>query len=168
MRARADVRDTEPAGSSRLARAAILLGLAVAGAAAGVAWAWASPIPAERTFQIRARQFAYDPGILRANRGDRVVFLVESEDVTHGLYVDGYGVQGKVAPGEELRLEFTADRTGRFGLRCSEVCGVFHPFMTGQLVVEPNLLLPGSIGAAAGAAIGAVLWAARSGRREEA
>ncbi len=160
--------DTEPRSPRRLSRALLLLGLAVAGAAAGVAWAWASPVPVERTFHIRARQFAYDPGILRANRGDRVVFLVESEDVTHGLYVDGYGVQGKVVPGEELRLEFDADRTGRFGLRCSEVCGPFHPFMTAQLVVEPNLLLPGSIGAAAGAAIGAVLWAARSGRRERA
>ncbi|MBI4260497.1 MAG: cupredoxin domain-containing protein [Actinobacteria bacterium] len=123
-------------------------------------------MPSKRSFDVTARQFAFEPGILRVNRGDRVELRVRSPDVTHGLYIDGYGVDGKVTPHGELVVRFTADRPGRFALRCSRTCGVFHPFMTGQLVVEPNLLFPGSVGAAAGAAIGAVVYAARTGRRE--
>jgi len=147
---------------------AILLGIVLAGAASGVAWGWASPMPMQRSFDLTARQFAYEPGTLTVNRGDRVLIHLGSGDVTHGLYVDGYGVQTKVAPGQDAHLSFVADRSGRFTMRCSEVCGVFHPFMTGKLVVEPNLLLSGSIGLAVGAAVAAVLYATWTARREEA
>ncbi|GMQ86003.1 MAG: hypothetical protein BMS9Abin07_1574 [Acidimicrobiia bacterium] len=162
-----DDRDIRRAGWSRLTVLVVIAGLAIAGTIGGVAWGWSSSSPTVREIHITARQFAYDPGIIRVNRGDRVVLHVESADVTHGLYVDGYGVQGKVTPGEDLTLEFVADRAGRFAIRCSEVCGTFHPFMTGKLIVEPNLLLPGAIGLAVGGAAGAVLWAGWSARREE-
>ena len=151
----------------RLRRVLLIAGLLAAGAGAGVAWGWSPPVPVQRTFHVSARQFAYDPGVLRANRGDRVVIDIKSADVTHGFFIDGYAVRGKVSPGKDLRLSFVANRTGRFAIRCSEVCGTFHPFMTGTLVVEPNLLLPASIGLAAGVAISAVLWSGWSTRREE-
>ncbi len=150
-----------------LGRGVVLLGLILGGAAAGVAWGWASPLPVQRTFHVTARQYAYEPGVLLANRGDLVRLHVESADVSHGMYIDGYGVSGKAAPGQELDLQFVADKPGRFTLRCSETCGVFHPFMTGELVVEPNLLLPGSIGTAVGAAAAAVLFAGWTARKEE-
>jgi cytochrome c oxidase subunit 2 len=150
-----------------LGRVLLIAGLLAAGAGAGIAWGWAPPMPVQRTFHVTARQFGYDPGILRANRGDHVVIEVKSADVTHGLFIDGYGLRGTVAPGRDLRLSFVANRAGRFAFRCSEVCGVFHPFMTGTLVVEPNLLLPGSIGLAAAVAVSAVLWSGWSARREE-
>ena len=146
---------------------AVTAGLALAGTLGGVAWGWSSAAPTTREIHITARQFAYSPGVIRVNVGDRVVLHVVSEDVTHGLYIDGYGVVGKVTPGQDLTLEFVADRTGRFGIRCSEVCGTFHPFMTGKLIVEPNLVFSGSIGLALGSAAGAVLWAGWSARKEE-
>lgn len=140
-------------------RAALLVGLVLAGAALGVGWGWASPLPVHRTFEMTARQFAFEPGILRANKGDRIEIHIKSPDVTHGLYVDGYGEQTKIAPGQAGDLVFDATKTGRFTIRCSETCGVFHPFMTGTLIVEPNLVLPGSIGAAIAAAVAALLYA---------
>ncbi len=36
--------------------------------------------------QVNARMFAFEPGLLRVNRGDTIVLTVESEDVVHGLY----------------------------------------------------------------------------------
>ncbi len=153
--------------SRRLTVVGIVAGLALAGAVAGVAWGWSSPTPTTQEIHITARQFAYEPGVIRVNRGDRVVLHVVSQDVTHGLYIDGYEVVGKVTPGQDLTLEFIADRAGRFGIRCSEVCGVFHPFMTGKLIVEPNLVFSGGIGLAIRGAAGAVVWAGWSARRED-
>jgi len=159
--------DVRPSGLSRLTVFALIAGLAIAGSIGGATWGWSSSRPTLREIHITARQFAYDPGIIRVNRGDRVVLHVESADVTHGIYIDGYGVQGKVTPGEDLTIEFVADEVGRFGFRCTEVCGTFHPFMTGKLIVEPNLLFPGAIGLAIGSMAGAILWAGWSARRDE-
>jgi heme/copper-type cytochrome/quinol oxidase subunit 2 len=97
-----------------------------------------SPGPAEREVVIRARQYAFTPGVIRVSQGARVMMVLEAEDVTHGLYVDGYGVDLVAAPGRRARSSFVADREGKFRLRCSKVCGSLHPFMLGELVVEPN------------------------------
>jgi heme/copper-type cytochrome/quinol oxidase subunit 2 len=99
----------------------------------------ASPVtpPGEREVRVRARQYAYEPAMVRASRGDRVTVVLEAEDMTHGLYVDGYDREVVAVPGQPARLTFIADRPGKFRLRCSRVCGPLHPFMLGDLIVEP-------------------------------
>lgn len=98
-----------------------------------------SPRPTTRELTVVARQFAFDPPVLRVNRGDRVRLTVQAADVVHGLHVDGYGQDVRVEPGVSRHLEFVADRTGKFRYRCSVTCGTLHPFMTGELIVSPNL-----------------------------
>ena len=61
-----------------------------------------------------------------------------SEDVHHGFFLDGYGIETSAYPGQEGSLKFIADKNGRFSFRCSVTCGEFHPYMIGYLVVEPN------------------------------
>ncbi len=119
----------------------------------------------ERELRIRARQYAYAPGILHVRQGDRVTLVLESDDVTHGLYLDGYDVDLVAVPGRAGRTTFVADRPGKFRLRCSKVCGTLHPFMLGEMVVTPNSPFWRAIAVAILAAIGTVafLWA---GRRE--
>lgn len=119
----------------------------------------------ERTFQIHARQYAYAPGVLHATQGDVVTLVLEAEDMTHGLYVDGYGVDLVAVPGRASRATFVADRPGKFRVRCSKVCGTLHPLMLGELVVTPNSPFWRAMGVAVLAAVGTVafLWA---GRRE--
>jgi heme/copper-type cytochrome/quinol oxidase subunit 2 len=97
-----------------------------------------SAAPQERHIQVSARMFAFEPGLLRVNRGDTVVLTVESEDVVHGLYVDGYDVNAQVEPGQSAQVRFVADLPGKWKFRCSVSCGNLHPFMIGELVVEPN------------------------------
>lgn len=92
----------------------------------------------EHFFEVRAKKFEYAPNVIRVNRGDQVRIRLLSEDVTHGLYIDGYGLNVVANPGEDGSLTFTADRTGRFIFRCSVTCGEFHPYMIGHLKVEPN------------------------------
>jgi len=52
--------------------------------------------PSERIFDIKARQFAYEPPIIKVNKGDTVVLRLASEDVLHGFYLDGYGIDVEV------------------------------------------------------------------------
>jgi heme/copper-type cytochrome/quinol oxidase subunit 2 len=102
--------------------------------------------PATRQVTIEADQFAFDPPVLRVNRGDRVRLTIQAADVVHGFYLDGYGVETRVEPGVSQQVEFVADRAGKFHYRCSVSCGTLHPFMTGELVVGPNLTYARAIG----------------------
>lgn len=99
------------------------------------------PEPEERTIRIEASSFAFAPGVVEVNRGDRVTLEVEAQDVVHGLYVDGYGVELRAEPGQTARMTFIADQSGAFRFRCSVTCGPLHPFMIGKLSVGPNLAL---------------------------
>jgi len=94
--------------------------------------------PEEKVIEVRARKFTYEPHIIHVNKGDRVRIRLISEDVHHGFYLDGYGIETSAIPGEEGTLVFTADKTGRHSFRCSVTCGEFHPYMVGHLVVGPN------------------------------
>jgi heme/copper-type cytochrome/quinol oxidase subunit 2 len=98
-----------------------------------------SPSPVTREVTMGAEQFAFDPPVLRVNRGDRVRLTLEATDVVHGFYLDDYGVEARVTPGLSRRVEFVADRSGKFRYRCSVSCGPLHPFMIGELLVSPNL-----------------------------
>ncbi|GFP21723.1 nitrous-oxide reductase [Candidatus Hakubella thermalkaliphila] len=94
--------------------------------------------PEEKLFEIKARNFVFTPNVIQVNQGDLVRIRLISEDVHHGLYLDGYEIQTSALPGQEGTLTFVANKTGRFTFRCSVTCGEFHPYMVGYLVVEPN------------------------------
>lgn len=94
---------------------------------------------AERHLTLKARSFAFEPAVIQVNQGERVILDLESVDVTHGVYIDGYGVKAVSEPGHKARLDFVADRVGKFKYRCSMACGTLHPFMVGELIVKPNL-----------------------------
>lgn len=105
--------------------------------------------PQARTFRIDARQFAYSPSELLVNTGDKVTVQLVSDDVVHGLYVDGYDVSVEADPGQTATLTFIADKPGSFRFRCNVTCGAMHPFMIGKLTVGTNQWLYRSVGLAA-------------------
>ncbi len=92
----------------------------------------------QRTVEVTARKFEYEPSVITVKEGETVVIKLASEDVTHGFYLDGYGEQTTIPPGDIKLVGFTANKTGRFAFRCSETCGHFHPYMIGHLRVLPN------------------------------
>lgn len=95
--------------------------------------------PLERTFRVEAGRFAYSPSILKVNQGDQVTLELLSNDVVHGLAIDGYDLEIVADPGRTSRLTFTANRKGTFRFRCSVTCGSMHPFMIGKIQVGDNL-----------------------------
>ena len=107
---------------------------------------WTEPVTHHIT--MTAHQFAYDPPVLRVNRGDRIRLTLRATDVVHGFYLDGYDLEARLEPGLSQQVEFVADRAGKFRYRCSVSCGSLHPFMIGELVVGPNLVFARAVGLA--------------------
>ena len=114
--------------------------------------------PQTRTITIDARQFAFEPATLDVQRGDTVTLHLESLDVSHGLSIDGYDVNIQAEPGKGAEVTFVADQPGTFKFRCSVTCGALHPFMIGELTVEPDAPLARALAVTLIAAIGAVLF----------
>ncbi|MBI5960046.1 MAG: cupredoxin domain-containing protein [Chloroflexi bacterium] len=87
---------------------------------------------------LDAKQFEFAPGRVHVNQGDRVIITLTASDVVHGFYLDGYGLETRVEPGVSQKIEFVADKAGKFRYRCAVNCGSLHPFMIGELVVDSN------------------------------
>lgn len=118
--------------------------------------------PVKREINVSARKYAYTPNKIEVNLGDTLIIRLQSEDVTHGFYLEGYGlrahtrpqfpqfwVQSQDAPGEYEKVEsvsIIATKSGKFRYRCSITCGSMHPFMQGELIVKPNRVYGASIG----------------------
>lgn len=116
--------------------------------------------PARHHLTLEARTFAFEPSVIQVNQGDRVILELESVDVTHGVYIDGYELEAVSEPGHKARLDFVADRVGKFTYRCSMACGPLHPFMIGELIVRPNIPYWRGVALALLASVGSVayLW----------
>lgn len=157
-----------------ISRVAIIGSLLVAGAAAGFLLVrFGQPAPQERYVTITAHKYAYDPAVLHVNKGDRIHLSLTSTDVMHGFFLEGYDLDAQVPagdfnfrirrPSESKEFEstdevvFVANRTGKFRFRCSNTCGYMHPFMQGELIVDPNYLYPVSAGMAVALALGMVV-----------
>ena len=97
--------------------------------------------PKTVTIPIQAESFAFNPGVIHVNRGDRVMIELTSLDVVHGIHLDTYGLSVMSDPGQTVTMSFTADKSGTFRFRCSVTCGALHPIMIGKLKVGPNELV---------------------------
>ncbi len=58
-----------------------------------------------------------------------VQFNVTSVDVTHGFWPAALGVQVDANPGVVTVIRATPDKLGKFTVRCSQLCGLYHSFM---------------------------------------
>lgn len=112
--------------------------------------------PHTREFNITAQRFYYSPSTITVNQGDTVIIHLKSNDVEHGFYIDGYNIERVIIPGEAITVTFVANQAGKFTFRCSVTCGNFHPYMIGELDVQPNNLFFISILLAGFSAIGMI------------
>jgi heme/copper-type cytochrome/quinol oxidase subunit 2 len=157
--------------NSRYFRAGLVL---VLGGLAGFLLAYVRrAAPQERSFTITAEKYAYDPPVIRVNRGDRIHVRLVAKDNTHGFYLEGYDLEAKARPENDTfwtrkpsqggdfkeveEISFVASRPGKFRYRCSITCGYMHPFMQGELIVHPNYLYSTSVGLSVGMAFGMLL-----------
>lgn len=158
----------------------IVLAAVLFGGVVGYLAASKPPAPQERQITIRARQYAYEPEVLRVNKGDTLRLSFISEDVVHGFFLEGHDLDVKIfplepdfevtrpsSPGSSERVQevvVTVEKEGKFRYRCSHTCGYMHPFMQGEMIVAPNRLFPASIGMGLGVLLGGMIVAARKRR----
>ena len=131
-----------------------------------VAWAPLSlgATPTRHEVKVATFQFGFTPNVIKANIGDEILIHLTSKDVSHGFYLDGYGIEAKVDAGQAKDITFVADRAGTYRFRCAVTCGSLHPFMIGQLVVEPNVPFGAAAVVVLGAGVAGYVWSVR--RRE--
>ncbi len=131
------------------------------------AWAPAAVGTARVTQDVKVAtfQFGFTPNVIHAGVGDTILIHLASRDVAHGFYLDGYGIEERVEPGQTKEVRFVADRAGTYRFRCAVTCGSLHPFMIGQLVVEPNVPFGAAALVVIGTGIAGYVW---STRRHEA
>ena len=92
--------------------------------------------PGVKEFTMIAKQWEFDPEVIRVNKGDTVRLFIESIDVTHGFTISAFGVNERLTKGKTIEVEFVADKAGIFTFFCSVQCGAGHSSMNGQLIVE--------------------------------
>ena len=128
-----------------------------------LALSWWPATGTDKQFTVVARKFEYTPNILTVKRGDRVNIRLLSQDVHHGLYLDGYEIETSAYPGKDGALHFVADKNGKFAFRCSVTCGAFHPYMIGYLKVTPDYRFLGAALASVGVLGFVLMVLARNG-----
>ncbi len=97
--------------------------------------------PTARTGEVReimmtACKYRFDPKEIVVKKGERVRLVITALDRDHGFRLDAFNLNQKLEKGKPTSLEFTADRAGTFSFKCSDLCGLGHPKMKGELIVE--------------------------------
>lgn len=96
------------------------------------------PAPAKKTvtFNMTAKQWAFEPSKITVSQGDDVVINIKSVDVHHSFVINAYGIDVDLEPNEPQTIRFTADKKGTFSFFCDVFCGAGHSDMVGTMVVE--------------------------------
>lgn len=84
---------------------------------------------APRRIEITAMRFNFMPGELTLKKGEPVILVLKSEDVTHGFRIKELGIDMKAAKGQTSEFSFTPDQAGDFVGHCSTFCGSGHGSM---------------------------------------
>jgi len=85
---------------------------------------------APQRIEVSVKKFAYTPAEITLKKGERVVLVLKTEDVTHGLKFKELNLNTKFEKGKPSELAFTPDKVGDFVGHCSVFCGSGHGSMT--------------------------------------
>lgn len=101
-----------------------------------------------REFHIQAEQWDFTPAAIRAYPGEKVRFIVTTQDIMHGFAINELGLNLQLSPGEEIvqEVEIPADmHEGYYTMYCSIFCGIGHPYMKGTLIIGNPTLQTGRV-----------------------
>ncbi len=67
-----------------------------------------------------------------------VELRLRSKDVIHNFWVPQLRFKQDLVPGMEIKVNFTANRVGKYELACAELCGQLHFKMKSYMLVLPE------------------------------
>jgi cytochrome c oxidase subunit 2 len=118
----------------KLLRGIILMAIAGVAMASAVTVGSASE---PRRIEIVASKFSYSPSEITLKKGEPVVLVLRTTDVTHGLKIEALGVKSEIKKGSDTEIPVTPMQVGHFVGKCAHFCGKGHGSMTLQVnVVE--------------------------------
>ena len=112
---------TTPMNLKFLLRAVLLCAVAVSTFAAGV--------ETPRTISITAQRFSFSPNEITLKKGQEVILVIQTKDVSHGLLIEGLGVRTDIKKGQTTEVKFTPETAGTFEGKCAHFCGSGHGSM---------------------------------------
>ena len=91
-----------------------------------------------RRIEITASKFSYSPNQITLKKGESVVLVLHSTDVTHGLKIPDLGVNTtEIKKDKDSEISLTPTTAGHFTGKCAHFCGKGHGSMILQIdVVE--------------------------------
>ena len=99
---------------------------------------YASSGETPRRIEITVKRFTYEPNVIILKRGEPVVLVMRSIDVTHGIQVDELNLKSDdIKKGKDTEIRFTPEKAGHFIAHCAHFCGTGHGTMTLQIDVLP-------------------------------
>ncbi len=101
---------------------------------------WNFTYPSDFEYPI---DFAYLSGktlvsTLNLPTGTIVILEIVSKDVFHSFGIEGYKIKKDAIPGLRNKIWFIANEQGLDIVRCFELCGVGHAFMTARVCSGPG------------------------------
>jgi len=82
-----------------------------------------------KTITISASKFQFEPNDITVKKGEEVVMIIQSQDVTHGLLLKDFGVKTEIKKGQSTEVKFTPQTAGTFEGKCAHFCGKGHGSM---------------------------------------
>lgn len=78
----------------------------------------------EITIIARKDHWSFEPEIIEADRGDKIIMTVVNEDnYDHGIALDAFGISQRMPADGTIKIEFVVTQAGDFPFYCSVPCG---------------------------------------------
>lgn len=78
----------------------------------------------EITIVANKDRWAFEPEIIEAERGDKIIAtIINEDDYDHGIAIDAFGVSQRMPALSTIKAEFVVTQEGDFPFYCSVPCG---------------------------------------------
>ncbi len=87
-----------------------------------------TPVVSGKTIEVtviaKRDEWRFEPEILEAKQGDRIILTaINEDDYDHGIAIDAFGVSQRMPANATIKTEFTVTQAGEFPFYCSVPCG---------------------------------------------
>src|SRR3989338_2977166 len=94
-----------------------------------------------REIELKSFQYGWEPENIVVKKGEKIRFIITSEDAPHGfelegILIPGWDVDKAVKKGDKVILEVDATEAGTWDLVCTVYCGPGHIGMRGIYIVK--------------------------------